>query len=49
MVMDVNSGVDVNQMYAAILKDVKYQVYTFLKSFEDTLNVSTVYKNCYNM
>lgn len=43
MVMDVNSGVYVNQIFAVILKDVNYKVYTFLKSFEDTSNVSTIY------
>lgn len=43
MVMDVNSGVYVNQIFEIILNDVNYKVYTFLKSFKDTLNVSAIY------
>lgn len=41
--MDVNSGVYVNQIFEIILNDVNYKVYTFLKSFKDTLNVSAIY------
>lgn len=48
-VVDVNSGVGVNQIYAVILKDANLQVYTYQKSFEDALNMSTIYQNIYNM